>query len=323
MINLVDYYIRYAERISDINRAAKQAPKELVMQTERMYRKRINEIADFIRKNGHGKNQLLMIAGPSGSGKTTTACMICERLEKKNTNAIRISLDEFFLGAARTPKLPDGSPDLESVHALDIDLMTECLLGLINKGECMMPSFDFVKQAPRPEKTHIKIKNGTVIVVEGIHALNPIITSCFPEDSMIKLYISIKQGISEGDNEILSAYDLRLCRRMVRDMLFRGSSPEETLAQWPKVLAGEQEYIMPYKRLANITVNSLHIYEPCVISQIALPLLRSNNNNDSSPYYDQIVTLIEKLEMFEHLPTKLVPKNSLMREFLGKGKYSA
>lgn len=319
MRNFVDYYIKYTERVKDINDAAVNAPAELVAQMERQYRKRIEEIADFLCSSGSKGNKLIMLAGPSSSGKTTTACMLSERLEWLGVRARRISLDEFFLGKDKTPKLPDGTPDYESIQALNIPQMQECLLGLIAKGECMMPRFSFTKQRPEDELEHVKLGENDVVIVEGIHALNPMVTDCLPDEHMLKVYISVKQGISEGDREIISAYDLRLCRRIVRDMLFRGASPEFTFELWPKVREGENKYIQPYKRFANVTINSLHIYEPCVISQIALPLLRRIKQD--SPYFEQAVQLSEKLELFRPLPTDLIPANSLMREFFGNSMY--
>lgn len=319
MRNFVDYYIRYTERIKDINDAALNAPDELVMQMERQYRKRIDEIADFLNNNGRRGNKLLMLAGPSSSGKTTTATMLCERLEWLGIRARRISLDEFFLGADKTPRLPDGTPDFESVRALNLPQMKECLLGLVNEGRCDMPHFDFVKQAPEGKLYHVELGRNDVVIVEGIHALNPLVTDDLPEDSMLKVYISVKQGVYEGDTQIISAHELRLCRRIVRDMLFRGASPEYTLDLWPKVMLGEEQYIQPYKRLANVTINSIHIYEPCVIGQIALPLLK--RIKEDSPHFETAIQLIEKLELFEPLPTECVPKNSLLREFIGNGVY--
>lgn len=319
MRNFVDYYIKYTERLSHINDAAKHAPKNLVWQMERQYRRRIDEIADFLFYDSKGGNKLLMLAGPSGSGKTTTATMLCERLEWLGTRARRISLDEFFLGAAKTPKLPDGMPDFESVHALNIPLMQECLLGLINNGECMMPHFNFAKQAPDDEPVHIKLAEDEVVIVEGIHALNPIVTDCLPDDKMLKVYISVKQGIYDGEELLLTAQDIRLCRRMVRDMLFRNCPPAETLDLWPNVLAGEDKYIQPYKRLADITINSIHIYEPCVISPIVIPILE--DISAESAHYDEMKQLHAKLQRFESIPTEAVPYNSLLREFIGGGIY--
>lgn len=319
MRNFVDYYIKYTERIKHINDAAVNAPEELVGQMETQYRKRINEIADFICNSGGVGNKLIMLAGPSSSGKTTTASMLCERIKSNGSDAIRISLDEFFLGAKRTPRLPDGSPDLESVNALDIPQMQECLMGLVEKGECMMPHFNFQKQAPEEEKIPIKLNKNDVVVVEGIHALNPVVTDCLPDESILKVYISVKQGISEGDEEILHAEDIRLARRIVRDMMFRGSSPETTLEMWHNVIEGERLHIQPFKRYANITINSIHIYEPCIISQIALPLLR--RVDEDHPCFEEAMSLASKLELFKPLPTSLVPPNSLMREFIGKGIY--
>lgn len=319
MLNFVDYYIKYTERVSDINYAAKKDPQKLVRQMEIQYRRRIDEIADFLCDNGVGGNKMLLIAGPSSSGKTTTAKMLCRRIEWYGVKALRISLDEFFLGREKTPLLPDGSPDFESINALDIPQMQQCLQGLLRDGECDMPRFDFVTQSPYPDLEHIRLGKNDIVVVEGIHALNPIVTDCLPEESTLKVYVSVKQGIYEDEREIMTAHELRLCRRMVRDMLFRGTSPEGTFRQWPKVIAGEQEYIQPFKRLSNITINSIHIYEPCVIRQIALPLLQRINS--SSEYFMEAMELKEKLRMFEPIDSELIPANSLMREFIGNGVY--
>ncbi len=319
MRNFVDYFIQYTERVSHINNAARSDPKTLITQMERQYRKRIDEIADFLFYDGSEGNKLLMLAGPSSSGKTTTANMLCERLEWLGAKARRISLDEFFLGAEKTPKLEDGTPDFESVEALNIPQMQECLLSLIQKGECMMPRFNFVAQRPYDELVPVKLAENEVVIVEGIHALNPIVTDCLPDESMLKVYISVKQGILEGHDEVIGAYDLRLCRRMVRDMLFRGCSPEETLDMWDNVLAGERKYIQPFKFFADVTINSLHIYEPCVISQIALPLLR--RVDEDSPHYERVMELHDKLMKFEQIPAEMVPYNSLLREFIGGGFY--
>ncbi len=319
MRNFVDYYIKYTERLTHINDAALNAPRELISQMERQYRKRIEEIADFLFYSGGKGNKLLMLAGPSGSGKTTTATMLCERLDWMGAKARRISLDEFYLGTNEVPRLPDGGPDYECVEALNIPQMQGCLLSLIEKGECMMPRYNFAKGRPETELTPVKLEENEVVIVEGIHALNPVVTGCLPDDRMLKVYISVKQGIYDGEHELLHAHDLRLCRRMVRDMRFRGCSPENTLDLWPNVIDGENKYIQPYKRLADVTINSIHIYEPCVISQIALPLLQRVGH--SSPHYEQAAELCAKLSRFESIPAQLVPYNSLLREFIGGGIY--
>lgn len=319
MRNFVDYYYRYTERITDINDAAKNSPQGLVDQMEGHYRRRVNEIADFICTTQCKGHKVIMLAGPSSSGKTTTASMLCERINDNGFASKRISLDEFFLGKERTPLLPDGTPDYESIDALDIPLMTECLSGLVKDGECMMPSFDFEKQRPRKEREYVKLDKDEVVIVEGIHALNPIVSGSVPDESLLKIYITIKQGLYEGEEEVITSHELRLARRMVRDMMFRGCSPEVTLESWPKVIAGEQKFIHPFRRSANVIINSIHIYEPCIISQIALPLL--HRINEGNEYYEQASHLAEKLEMFEPLPPSLIPANSLMREFIGNGIY--
>lgn len=320
MLNFVDYYIQYTERVSDLNNAVQKSPEMLVKQMEYQYRKRLDEIADFLYYGtGAEGNKLLLLSGPSSSGKTTTARMLCERFEWLGIKARKISMDDFFLGRENTPLLPDGSPDFESVAALNIPQLTECLLNLIKNGECDKPRFDFVNQRPLPELEHVRLGKDDIVVVEGIHALNPIVTECLPEESTLKAYVSVKQGIYEGDREIMTAHEVRFCRRMVRDMLFRGTSPEKTFEQWPKVLEGEEKYIQPFKRLADVTINSIHIYEPCLIRQIALPLLE--RIGIESPYFEQTLDMKTKLRMFSPLSSEYIPANSLMREFIGNGIY--
>ena len=203
MINFVDYYIHYTERLRHINNAVLNSPAELIRQMEQQYSKRINEIADFVMSTGNGR-KLVMMSGPSSSGKTTTANMLVSRVKKSGANAVCLSLDDFFKGEGKAPLLPNGAYDYESVYALDIELMQQCLTDLLEKGRCMMPRFDFSAKSPAPERYPLEVGENDVIIVEGIHALNPIITDCLPEERMVKIYISVKQGIKEGDDTVIS-----------------------------------------------------------------------------------------------------------------------
>ena len=204
MINFVDYYIHYTERLRHINNAVLNSPAELIRQMEEQYAKRINEIADFVMSTGSGR-KLIMLSGPSSSGKTTTANMLVSRVKSSGANAVCLSLDDFFKGEGLAPQLPDGKYDYESVYALDIDLMKQCLTELLEKGGTMMPRFDFAAKGPAPERYPLNVGDNDVIIVEGIHALNPIITDCLPSERMVKIYISVKQGIKEGDEVVISA----------------------------------------------------------------------------------------------------------------------
>lgn len=319
MINFVDYYIHYTERLRHINNAVQNAPQELIRQMERQYRKRVSEIADFVMSTGEGR-KLVMIAGPSSSGKTTTANMLMAYIKTTGASAVRLSLDDFFKGEGKAPLLPNGVYDYESVYALDIDLMQECMAALLADGRCMMPRFDFSTKSPAPERYPLEIGANDVVIVEGIHALNPIITDCLPDDKMVKIYISVKQGIKEGDDEVISAHQIRFLRRLVRDYKFRSSDPDRTFAMWPQVVRGEKLYIAPYKRLANVTINSIHIYEVNAIADKAIEIL--GTIGEDSPYYAEAQSYIEKLSLFENLDERLIPADSLIREFIGQGALS-
>lgn len=318
MKNLVDYYIKFTERVRDINEAAKESPAELVEQTENLYRKRMGEIANYIVSSGTPGNKIITIAGPSGSGKTTTAAILIEELRALGMGAVRLSLDEFYRPNHEIPRGEDGEPDYETIDALDLDRVHECLLGLAVDGECTIPRYNFGKGEQLPP-VHIKLAENEAVVVEGLHALNPAIVDYLPPKNSYTIYISVKQGICVGDDEVISAYDIRLCRRIVRDMMFRSISPEETFDMWDKVVAGESKYINPYKRFATITINSLHIYEPCVLAQIVMPLL--SRISPDSERYEQAQELRQKLAIFETMPHSYVPQNSLLREFIGGGIY--
>lgn len=314
MRNFVDYYIKYTERLCHINDAVKNSPCELIRQMEEQYRKRVNEIADFVMSIGNGR-KLVMLAGPSGSGKTTTANMLVKRVEDSGASAVRLSLDEFFKGEGQAPILPNGAYDYESVDALNIPLMQECLVALLTEGRCMMPKFDFDSKKPAPERSLLEVGENDVIIVEGIHALNPIVTKCLPDEKMVKIYISVKQGIKEGSDEVISAHQIRFLRRIVRDYKFRSSRPERTFEMWPQVERGERLYISPYKRMATVTINSIHIYEVNAIASIAVEILSGIQPN--SKYYKQAQMYIEKLRLFENLDESLIPDDSMIREFIG------
>lgn len=321
MRNYVDYYINFTEVMSEINDAALKEPQELISQMERLYAQTINSIAEFII-GGEKGNKLLMLAGPSGSGKTTTAAMLCRAIENHGVNAIRVSLDDFYLGEEHTPKDSDGKPDYECVEALDIPLMHRCLADIVNNRPAILPKFDFHTKKRIPEGHVLDLKGDNVIVVEGIHALNPVICDELPDSKLLKVYCSVKQGIrrSRGvKRNVIGPYDLRLIRRMVRDNQFRNTPADVTFDMWPSVRRGEETYLRPHKGCADVTINSLHIYEPCVMAQLALPLLRAIEKD--SMHYKLACDLIKKLDKFNSIDTKYVPENSLLREFIGGSIY--
>lgn len=319
MINFANSYHKYVNRFHEINEAAREAPEELIRQVEGAYLSAVQEVVRdvFSLKNNC---KVIMLAGPSGSGKTTTARILAGLLKEKGVSAIQISLDDFFMGDGKAPILDSGEYDYEDIRALNLEQVEGCLLDLSNRGYCKKPTFDFEKKQPMPDVTEIQLPPGGIAIVEGIHALNPLVTAHLPEDKILKMYVSVKQGIKDRDEIILSPRNLRLVRRLVRDYHFRATDPEKTLKSWGAVCRGENLFIQPYKRTSDITVNSIHIYEPCVLCHDALMLLDFIKPN--SDFYETAMELKWQLNRFVQIDTDLVPKNSLLREFLGGGIYS-
>lgn len=217
-----------------INEAALNYPKEFVEQVEFFYKNTISEIAREIKSLKSGC-KVVMISGPSSSGKTTTSNMIINELKKIGFGSTIISLDDFFRGTAGTPVLPNGDYDYENINALNIPQLQDCLLSLIKNGYCEKPIFDFVNSRPSDYKQEVRLQKDEIAIVEGIHALNPLILKQVPNDNILKLYISVKQGISTDDELLLSPREVRFLRRLVRDFRFRGSPPAQTASMWKGV----------------------------------------------------------------------------------------
>lgn len=321
MLNIVNSYRRYAMTIDKINQYAEKDPAGFVELAENAYRNDIRDIARSVH-DSETKCRVIMLAGPTASGKTTTAHMLREELMQLGSGAEIISMDNFYLGAEKVPITPDNKPDFETVYALNIPLIEECISNLLQYGESDIAQFDFATSTPKKETVRVNLKNDSIAIIEGIHALNPIFTKHLTSvKGLKKIYISVKQGIKQTGRKgyVLTAAELRLLRRIVRDHKFRGSTAEHTLGMWDNVLYGEKKYIVPYKYSGDITINSIHIYEPCITGTEAIPILREVSENSAE--YDYAQYLIERASMFFPIDEKYVPQNSLMREFFGKGKY--
>ncbi len=321
MKNYVDYYVHFTETLAEINSAAIRDPGEMIAQMERLYERTIDSIAEFII-GGDSGNKLLMLAGPSGSGKTTTAAMLCKRINAHGVNAIRVSLDDFYLGGDNAPRDEFGEPDYECVEALDVPLMRKCLTDIVGNKPVVLPRFNFHTKEREKEGTELNLKGDNIIVVEGIHALNPVICNDLPDSKLLKVYCSVKQGIRAyrgNKRNVIGPYDMRLIRRIVRDNQFRSTTADATMNMWPSVRRGEEKYLSPHKGRADVTINSIHIYEPCVMAPLALPLLKEIPK--SSQNYELAKKLIKKLDKFNPIELSLVPESSLLREFLGGSIY--
>lgn len=288
--------------------------KAFVEKSELKYEKIITSVSEKI--NNDSNKKIIMLSGPSGSGKTTTAQKIKEKLEYFGHKAYTVSLDDFYKNIGEGPKNEDGSNDFESVESLDTELIRKCLGELIEGSESELPLFDFMTGRRKSEKNVIELKKDDVIIVEGLHALNPAVISALPQENLFKIYISVSSRIYDGENVVLTKRDLRFVRRMIRDFHFRNSPVEHTYSLWPAVLKGEEKYLFPFKINSDETINSIHIYEPCVFKDEAISLL--STVKEESVNYENASKLIFELNKFPSIEKNLVPEKSLLREFLGK-----
>lgn len=290
-------------------------PVSFADECEDKYNKKIENIASIIAsENGR---RIVMLAGPSSSGKTTTAKKLRLALSEKGVKSHTLSLDDFYLDNCDAPRFPDGTPDFETVDALDIVLFGETMKKLLSDGEAVIPEFDFLTGKRKSEGNLLLAEESDVIIVEGLHALNPVITKSIPAEMLFKIYISVSSRIYDKDeNIILNKRNLRFIRRMVRDYKFRGNSVEETFKMWITVRYGEDAYLFPYKDNADFRINTIHLYETCVLKKEATELLETVEK--SSAFYKESQRLVRSLNKFPEIKSSVVPDDSLLREFIGK-----
>ncbi len=262
-----------------------------------------------------GRFKVVMLTGPSSCGKTTTSQRMAAKFCSMGIESRVVSLDNFFRPQEEYPLLPDGSMDFESIETIDIPELTRCLSLLMEKGEAELPVYDFVSGKRAKQREHIVIGDG-VVIVEGIHALNPKITSNFNEDMLFKVYLSMREEYSLNGRRLLPTIDMRLARRIVRDNLFRGYPPKRTLALWSNVCHGEEKYIKIYKPEANYLLDTSHSYEPCLISPILEEIkVEEIDNVDHAKLFE---ALKDRYRLFSAISKDIIPSNSLLREFVGE-----
>ncbi len=302
--------------LPEINLAALN-PSEFVKNAEKGYLKEVYDAAKRIADNDDIK--IVSLAGPSGSGKTTTAHILCDRLSVIGENPIVVSLDDFYYPPEELPVLPDGSKDYESVNSLNIELIKKCFSEIITSGKTMLPKYDFTIKKSIPDYRPIDITKGGIVIVEGLHALNPLITDLVPRENIFKAYISVNCSILDNFGEqLLSSRQIRLVRRTLRDRIFRNTSVEKTLALWNGVVNGERKYLYCFKNTADVHIKTLHHYEPCVYRDDFVKL--KDEINPDTVCYDYFMRTVEAIEKFASLPKNWVPSKSLIREFIGDGK---
>ncbi len=289
----------------------------MVMLAEEKYHSRIRTIAGHVL--AHEKIKLVLLAGPSGSGKTTTANLLRDAIKGIRKEAMVVSLDDFYRDSTDPsyPRLPDGSRDLECPEALSLCEIENTLSNIARGKEFYLPKYDF-KTASRVELTkHAPLPDGCVII-EGLHALNPVISKSLPPECVLKLFVSVSTNINDdGGERILSGRKIRFCRRLTRDSIYRGSSAERTLEMWHKVLEAEDVYLYPYKSQANIAFDTFHSFELGVMRPFVETLI-SDELAEKDNYARIVLNAIKQCEPVEE---RLVPEDSLIREFIPGGKY--
>lgn len=296
-----------------INEKVQTQTKDFIAVCEKHYQ---NQIDDIVKKISEDKNiKLILLAGPSSSGKTTTSNILAKKLGENGIKAKAIAFDNFYLDQDNTFRFEDGTLDLETIELLDTQLLTHCFKDLIEKGETMLPEFDFAKKTRTLAKTKMTLEKDEIIILEGLHALNPQISADFAPETIIKLYVSVSSRIKDDNGEVVfSKRDLRFIRRLVRDYHYRSSCVDNTLYLWKGVLMGEDRYIFPFSHLADYKIDSIHPYEICVFKENALSLLK--DAKPESVNYDYSQQLIKKLDLCTSLSEQAVPKNSLLVEFI-------
>ncbi len=318
MMNYLNTYRRYAYDLDRINYEAKHEPERLIGLNENLLKTDLGFIADRLYEAKEDRH-IVLLSGPSGSGKTTCVKKLGDELKRHEIDVIQISMDDFYLGADKVGRLPDGRPDFESVYALDIPLIKKTMDNLLTYGECVIPKYDFTKSM-RSEKTKkVRLEKNSAVIIEGIHALNPVFSEGMPVGNVVKLYVSVKQGIKDSEDYVLTNRELRFIRRLVRDHSYRRVEPSHMLSMWDSVVSGEKKYIRPYRYTSDFTINSIHIYEPCVMKAFALGLL--SEISPESPHIEFVEHLKSSLDRFEDIDSDLIPQDSLLREFIGGGSY--
>ncbi|WP_294169362.1 nucleoside kinase [uncultured Clostridium sp.] len=287
--------------------------RDLIMVSEALHEKKIAQIADMISERKETK--VVLIAGPSSSGKTTFANRLSIQLRVNGYIPIPISLDDYFVDREHTPKDENGEYDFESIYSLDLELFNSHLSSLLNGEEVEIPSFNFRTGAREWSGKNLKLPNNGIILIEGIHGLNPILTKSISDKQKFKIYISALTQLNLDNHNRIATTDIRRVRRIVRDYLSRGYGAEETLKMWPSIKRGESKNIFVFQEEADVMFNSTLVYELCVLKKYALQEL--DKIKPESKVYLLATRLKAFLGFFKEIDKDLVPTNSILREFIG------
>lgn len=308
--------------VGDLNVACNEGhATDLINVSEALQEKKIAQIADEItHRDQDGKRvKLVLISGPSSSGKTTFSKRLSIQLMTNGLKPYPISLDDYFVNRNDTPLDENGKHDFESLYAVDLPFFEEQLTTLLNGGEVELPRYNFTTGKREMSGKKLRIDEHMILIIEGIHALNPALTPHIPNENKYKVYVSALTTILLDNHNYIPTTDNRLLRRIIRDYKYRNYSAEETIARWPSVRAGEEKWIFPYQENADAMFNSALLFELAVLKDYVEPVLRKVPNR--CPEYSEAHRLLRFLNYFVSVQDKELPPTSLLREFLGGSSF--
>ena len=304
--------------VGDFNQAVTAGfSTDIINISEALQEKKIAQIAEDIAQRKGVK--LVLLAGPSSSGKTTSCKRLSIQLAVNGLKPLQISLDDYFVDREKTPKDESGEYDYESIYALDLKLINEQFNALFRGEEVELPKYDFQSGKSKRSGKKLKMNDHNVLVVEGIHALNPELTSQIPDEQIYRVYASALTTILLDNHNYIPTTDNRLLRRIIRDNKYRGVSAQETIHRWPSVRAGENKWIFPFQENADAMLNTAMLYELAVIKMQAEPLLQQVPENCEE--FAEAYRLLKFLKYFKGIPYNNLPPTSLLREFLGGSSF--
>jgi uridine kinase len=315
-------YILGVGNVGDVNMACREGrATELINVAEALQEKKIAQIADTIYHKGTNGDRirLALIAGPSSSGKTTFSKRLAIQLMANGLKPYPLSLDNYFLDRGQTPLDEAGNYDFESLYALDLKLFNDQLTALLQGKEVELPSFNFTTGRREYRGDKLKTDGNTILILEGIHALNPELTPHISDANKFRIYVSALTSISLDDHNWISTTDNRLLRRIIRDFNYRGYSAQDTISRWASVRSGEDKWVFPFQEHADVMFNSSLLFEFSVLRPYAEPILMGVPRN--SPAYAEAYRLLKFIRYFVSIRDKEIPPTSLLREFLGGSSF--
>ena len=299
--------------VRELDRKAEESEAALIDSSEQAYGQIIGKMADYYlaRKDVH---RIILVSGPSASGKTTTSFRLRDEFKRRGLNPSVISLDNFFLSEKEMRCDQNGVIQYDSVHSVNLSLFNRTLWQLIEKGEARIPEFDFIRSRQK-EGTLLKLTSDNVVILEGIHALNPILTYGFDYSTFFKISMEVDSSFYDDDLLLLSSRDVRFLRRTIRDFKHRGATLDRTYSMWPGVGKGEDLYIKPFFPYADIMLDTVHDYEPLVYKPLIMPMLKKLL--DHPDFGEDATGLYSRMMHFGSIAAEKVPSASILQEFIG------